>query len=544
MNVVEIFQESARRNAANVAIIAGRAGREQTVSFEALDRRSRQIAALLLQEGLAPGEGVAVFVPMSAELYAIIAALLRVGMVPVFVERAAWRETIEQAADAVPLRGFIGTCLACAMRPFVPALRRIPKAFVVGEFFPGVVSLCAARTLAPCNHLEATALDAPAILTFTSGSSGPPKGVLRSHGLLAETHKILSNQLELAPGGLDVAVLPLVVFTNLASGVGSLIPDADLSRPGEIAAPRLARQIGAWSPEGIVASPALLERLADDALARGTRFDSLRRLFAGGAPVFPRLLDKLVKVAPRARVHALYGATEAEPMARLAADELSTEDRDTMRQGRGVLAGRPIGEVALRILHDRFGEPLGPWTPAELDGAIAPPGEAGEIVVSGRHVVGGYLGGRGDRELKIRVASQIWHRTGDAGWLDRYGRLWLLGSCKARVLDGGACRYPLAVEAALSDNPALLRSTLVRHRDRVLLVVEMREGRRDEALLAIARAVQWAAADEVVAIRRMPLDHRHNAKVDHPRLRRMLDARRWLKRVAVAGPLHAVQAAP
>jgi acyl-CoA synthetase (AMP-forming)/AMP-acid ligase II len=231
-------------------------------------------------------------------------------------------------------------------------------------------------------------------------------------------------------------------------------------------------------------------------------------------------------------------------MARLAAGELGAADRDAMRQGRGVLAGRPISEVALHILRDRFGDPLGPWSPAELGDATAPPGEAGEIVVSGRHVVGGYLGGRGDRELKIRVGSQIWHRTGDAGWLDPQGRLWLLGSCKARVLDGGACRYPLAVEAALSDNPTLSRSTLVRHRDRVLLVVEMREGCGDEALLAIARAVQWAAADEVVAIRRMPLDRRHNAKVDHPRLRQMLDGGRWLKRVPVARTLRAVKAAP
>ena len=157
--------------------------------------------------------------------------------------------------------------------------------------------------------------------------------------MLAETHRILSAHLGLVSGDLDVAVLPIVVFANLGAGVGSLIPDADLTRPGAIDPTRLARQIDALSPAGIVASPALLERLADEALARGARFGSLRRVFAGGAPVFPRVLDKLAAVAPNARVHALYGASEAEPMAVLACDEFGAEERAAMHLGKGLLAG-------------------------------------------------------------------------------------------------------------------------------------------------------------------------------------------------------------
>jgi acyl-CoA synthetase (AMP-forming)/AMP-acid ligase II len=432
------------------------------------------------------------------------------------------------------VRGFIGIPLACAMRLLVPALRRIPKAFVARACFPGAVPLRKAASREPSGHLEAVAPDAPAMLTFTSGSTGRPKGVLRSHGLLAATHRILAAHLALRAGEMDVAVLPVVVFSNLAAGVASLIPDADLRQPGAIDAPRLAHQIEAWRPTGLVASPALLERLADEVLARGDRLDSLRRVFAGGAPVFPRVLDKAAAVAPGARVHALYGATEAEPMATLARDDLGTDDRDAMRQGRGLLAGRPVPEVRLHILRDRFGEPLGPWTLPELDAASARPGEAGEIVVSGKHVVAGYLGGEGDRELKIRAGSETWHRTGDAGRLDERGRLWLLGRCSARIAGGRGVRYPLAVDAALSDNAALARATLLRHQDRTLLVVEPRGRPEDQALMSIACSIAWAGADELVAIRRFPLDRRHNAKIDYPALRRMLDERRWMLRAPIA----------
>jgi len=533
VNVVEILQERARQHPGGVAIVSGRAGRETILTFGELDRRSREIATLLLDEGLQPGDGVAVFVPMSSELYAIMAALLRVGMVPVFVEPAAWRNTLARAVSALPVRGFIGIPFACAVRFVVPALRRIPKAFVAGAFFPGAVPLDRARTLAPSDHLEAVGADAPAMLTFTSGSTGPPKGVLRTHGILAETHRILSRHLALVPGELDLAVLPIVVFANLGTGVGSLIPDADLSRAGAIDAKRLASQIDAWRPTGLVASPALVERLADHALARGDGFDSLRRVIAGGAPVFPRVLDKAAAVAPGALIRALYGASEAEPMAMLDRDGFGVGDRSAMHLGEGLLVGQPIPEVRLRILRDCFGEPCGPWSQAELEAATVLAGEAGEIVVSGKHVVEGYLGGEGDRDLKIRVGSETWHRTGDAGRLDVQGRLWLLGRCSARVAVGQESRYPLTVDAALSDNAALARATLIKHGERVLLVVEPRGPLESETLAEIERGSLWAGVDELVAIRRFPLDRRHNAKIDYPALQRMLDERRWMLRVPI-----------
>ena len=90
-------------------------------------------------------------------------------------------------------------------------------------------------------------------------------------------------------------------------------------------------------------------------------------------------------------------------------------------------------EIEVRILPDKWGEPIGSFTHAELEAQSLPAGETGEIVVSGPHVLGGYLHGRGDSETKFRVNGTVWHRTGDAGYFDDTGRLWLMGRCAVNI---------------------------------------------------------------------------------------------------------------
>src|SRR6185369_7931859 len=112
--------------------------------------------------------------------------------------------------------------------------------------------------------------------------------------------------------------------------------------------------------------PAFFERLVsgdDGALA------SLRKMHTGGAPVFPGLLAQLRKGAPEASIEAIYGSTEAEPIAHIEEREISAEDRAAMLAGRGLLAGAPVPEIQLCILRSQWGTPLGPWTVEQLAGA-------------------------------------------------------------------------------------------------------------------------------------------------------------------------------
>src|SRR5262249_46134035 len=157
----------------------------------------------------------------------------------------------------------------------------------------------------------------PALLTFTTGSTGQPKAAVRSGAFLMAQYRAISAALEPAAGDIDLTTLPMLALANLGWGVTSLIPDADLRRPGDVDPAPIARQIGRWRPNRTIASPALLDRLARFCLATRERLDSFDRVFTGGGPVAPRRIDRLRRGAPGARIAAVDGSTEAEPIAPL-----------------------------------------------------------------------------------------------------------------------------------------------------------------------------------------------------------------------------------
>ena len=525
MNAAELVHAAAAAAPRAAAIIDGPGGRERTTLFGDLDRRARCLGALFAREGLGPGQAVLVLVPMSAELYVVMAGLLHAGLVAVFLDPGAGREHLERCLEMFPVHALVASPRAWLLRLIRPSLRRIGKVFVTGSGLPGAVPLARALTLGPREEAVPRDDDAPALLTFTSGSTGRPKGAIRSHGLLLATHHALASHLPGKPGSMDLATLPIFVFTNLASGVASLIPDADLRRPGAIDGVAVARQIERLRPATALASPAFLERVADACLERDIRLDSLRRVATGGAPVFPRLLDKLARIAPGADIVSVYGSTEAEPMAVLHCQDMREEDRSAMLSGKGLLTGSPIPELTLRILRDRWGVPRLPCTRAELEAETQPAGEPGEIVVSGAHVLPGYLGGVGDAENHVIVDGQTWHRTGDAGLLDRAGRLWLLGRCAARVADGHGVAYPLTVESAALALHGIGRCAFLAEGGERLLVVEKAPRTTPPTAEVMTRTLGWAHIDRVIMMDHVPVDRRHNAKIDYPALRAALARR-------------------
>lgn len=493
------------------------ADRDGVLSFGELDDRSSRAAGMLRADGLRPGDAVLVLVPMCAELYVVLLALARAGLVAVFLDPGAGADHVTRCCERMGPRALIGRPRAHLLRLAVGALRRIPLAYVVGGRLPATRCWERSRRFepAPVHEVED---DHPALVTFTSGSTGAPKGAVRSHGFLLAQHAALARALDHRAGAVDLATLPIFALADLASGQTVLIPDADLRRPGAIDPRRILRQVERWRPRSLVASPALLERLVARCEETGTTLAGCERIFTGGGPVFPDLLERAQRCAPDGEAVAVYGSTEAEPIAEVAWSGLSAADLAAMRSGAGLLAGRPVAEIALRIVRDRWGEPLGAVDGATFAGWCLPPDAAGEIVVSGDHVLPGYLDGHGDEETKFRVGGRVWHRTGDRGRLDGEGRLWLLGRCSAAVHDRRGTLEPFAVEVAARAVDGVRRAALVPLGGGRVLAFE---GGADPD--ALRRSLSWADLDAVHRVRRMPLDRRHNAKIDEPALRRLLE---------------------
>jgi olefin beta-lactone synthetase len=521
MNIAELFQMKAAEHPGGEAIIAFRKHGVSAESMSGLERASALYAENLQSAGLQSGDAVLVFYPMSVELYVALLAIFRLGLVAMFIDPSAGQDHIERCCALHPPQALIASPKAHLLRFASPALRRIPHKFVIGFPVPGAKVLTSKHRASPAQKIMAVADDFPALITFTSGSTGEPKATLRTHGFLQAQHRVLEKSLTLMPGEIDLTTLPIFVIANLASGVQSVLPSADLRFPGAIDPAPVVRQISLMKPVSTAASPAFLERIADYCLRHKLQLDSFQKIFTGGAPVFPRLLDKLRHIAPQAKIVAVYGSTEAEPIAKLTLDEITADDRARMQHGRGLLAGRPVPEIQLRILRARWGTPLAPLTSAEFDAACLSVNEPGEIVVAGAHVLPGYLHGRGDDETKFRVDGQVWHRTGDAGYLDASGRLWLLGRCAAKITDARGTLYPFAVECAASHHPNVRRAALVQHQERRMLTVELLTPQ--QPVEDLRNALAWAELDEIRVLKTIPVDKRHNAKVDYPALLKLLE---------------------
>ena len=206
-------------------------------------------------------------------------------------------------------------------------------------------------------------------------------------------------------------------------------------------------------------------------------------------------------------------------MAHVAWSEMNNSDLDSMQSGKGLLSGQPVSEVKLRVARDHFGKPIGPYTTDEFDAESLPVGEIGEIVVTGDHVLKGYLLSEGERETKFEVDRERWHRTGDAGYLDNSGRLWLVGRCSARIEDDKGLLYPFTAECAAQFIKGVKRSALVSHEGRRILLVEADSPLDPDLILT---SLAWAKLNEVRMVKQIPLDKRHNAKVDYTRVHTLL----------------------
>jgi acyl-CoA synthetase (AMP-forming)/AMP-acid ligase II len=528
-NIADLLRYHADRHPDRPAIIDMYHGKNRVTTFGELEDAVSRAATLLCRSGLEPGDRVLVLQPMSVELYVALIALFRCRMVAMFVDLSLGREQIERCCREVSPRACIGGWKVHLLRRLVPAANGASvRQFLIGSRLAarslGAACWSSAAGLPSMPDSIGGSLDTPALLTFTSGSTGRPKAMLRTHGFLLAQHRVLADTFPCREGSSSLTSMPIFVLADLACGITSLIAAGDLQHPGRIDPQPILEQIHTYRPVRASGSPAFWERIASYCEQRHMALPpGLQALYAGGGPVFPPLLDRLAALAPEAEVVSVYGGSEAEPIARMSRAELSYGDFQRMRQGGGLLAGVPVPEIDLRIVADPAGSHIGSsCTAAEFAAHTAAPGEPGEIVVSGEHVSTGYLHGSADQEAKFRVDGRLWHRTGDSGYLDSHGRLWLLGRSVARIRDRRGTLYPFAVECALSWNPGVRRAAAIAFAGRRLLLIE---SPRHVSRTSVLAGLPTAAFDAVWIWhwRRIPVDKRHNAKIDYAALSRLLE---------------------
>jgi len=518
MNVMELVKEQATVRPRATAIIDVCNGRQRKLTFGDLYDRASRIAAGLDARGVVAGDAALIFHPMAAELYVFLLALFQLGAVGIFLDPSAGLEQIERCCHAYPPKVFFGSARAHLLRMVSPAVRRIAL-FVGTSWQPRTVTLSSVQA-EHGKHITPVDDMAPALVTFTSGTTGTPKAAVRSHHFLLAQHRAVAASLNLTAETVDLTTLPIFVLANLASGVCSVLPDCDMRAPASCDAAPVIKQIEKHNISSLAASPAFIERLVEVCIRTSRPLTSLRKVFLGGAPVFPGVLQRAQEAFPEAALTTIYGSTEAEPMAGIGFNSISEDDFAGMRNGRGLLVGLPSPFLELRVIREQGNKPIGRISAAEFAEMIMPCESPGEIVVSGEHVLGGDLH-EGGGENKVDVDGVIWHRTRDVGYLDSRNRLWLLGRCGTKIMDHRGTVYALAVECAAQHDTGIARAALVELAGKRVLVLQPQSGRKLDSA-ACNRQLGWANLDRLVTLRRIPVDNRHNAKIDYRQLKLVL----------------------
>jgi acyl-CoA synthetase (AMP-forming)/AMP-acid ligase II len=529
-NVVALLARAAAATPSRPALVLD-APRREEVSFAALWERVCRISTGLLARGLAPGDRVIVMIPMSAELYATLLAVLKAGAVAVFVD--PWvgiRQIAAFAAFAQP-RGYIGLAKSHLVRLLEPPLRSLPLSVTTGGRvwrIPARITLAEIESAEPDTRIHAVSPESPALITFTTGSSGVPKGANRTHGFLLAQHAALVAELPNADVDADMPMFPVFALNNIACGITSVVPTMDFRRVADVRGDLVVDQMRAHRVTTATASPPFFDRVAA-AIGRtsGAR-PRLRRLVTGGAPVSDAQLEAWAAAFPDAEIVVAYGSTEAEPVAHLTAEERRHAKSARHPRAPGYCMGRPVPLVRTRLVRITRGPiVLGAAGWGEWD---VPEGEIGELVVAGRHVCRGYYRNpEADRENKIVADDgEIWHRMGDTGYFDG-GSFWLVGRVHSTMRRDGRDVHPQLLEqAAGAAHPAVRQAAAVGLSDhalgeRVILVVHATTA--DGVAAAIRGAIDAAGlvVDDVrLWPEPLPVDPRHNSKIVYAELRKRL----------------------
>jgi acyl-coenzyme A synthetase/AMP-(fatty) acid ligase/pimeloyl-ACP methyl ester carboxylesterase len=487
----------------------GSAGR--TVTWRQLDRVVDALAAGLAESGVRHGDRVTLLVPPGAELTAAVYACWRIGAVIVVADAGLGVRGLARA-----LRGAWPDHLIAVGRGLAAA-----RALRIGgrRFAAGPISSARARALgaeATLGDLAARGRGRPlpeppgpedeAAVVFTSGATGPAKGVVYRHRQVEANRDALVALYGIAPTDRLVAAFAPFALYGPAMGIASAVPDIDVTQPATLDAAKLADAAAAVGATLVWASPASLRTVAATAgaltPAQREALAGVRLLMSAGAPVPAPLLRLMLGVMPNAEAHTPYGMTEVLPVA-----DIDLRGMALAGPGEGVCVGFPVAGAEVAI--------------DDVDGA-------GEILVRAPWAKDRY-----DRLWATESAASHedgWHRTGDVGHLDREGRLWVEGRLAHVVWTADGPVTPVGVEQrveALSQVDAAACVGVGPPGAQVVAVVAVprdgaprRGGLAEPELAAAVRDVAGVPVAAVLLRPELPVDIRHNSKIDRAALAR------------------------
>jgi acyl-CoA synthetase (AMP-forming)/AMP-acid ligase II len=533
--IAEMFGAIARTRPHDVAVVqpcgTDATGRRAYVhqTYRQMDEDSSRLAHGLAELGLGRGSRAVVMMKPSIDYFSLVFALFKLGAVPVHIDSGMDLENAGRCVAEAEPEAFFGdeeSFTASVLLGWGKECVRLRVRVGASSTVSGM-SLNEIRNSVSEGTAFGTAAmspEEPAMIAYTSGSTGVAKGAVAPHSYISgiilglrRGYEAISNQGHLSP------FPPFLIF-NFGIGLKSVIPDMNSSQPGMVDPDRIIHQIADLGLQYLFATPAFMERLERRATAANITLTSLRRVLWAGSAVHPSELARFKRLTPNAEIVCVYSSTEATPIATIESAEILATAKRT-ETGGGICLGRPIPGMDVRIaaISDA---PIAQWT----DDLEIRRGETGEICVRGVTVSPFYLN-RPDATRMAKIPDpkdgSFFHRMGDLGYVDEEGRLWFCGRKDHRVETRKGLLLSSACEGVFDAHPGVRRSGLAgveRDGETIgVLCVQFETGAEPETLQAellelAQRHSTTRAIDTILFHPSLPVDTRHNSKIVREKL--------------------------
>ena len=333
------------------------------ITYQELQDAVNQYAFGLERVGITRNTRTILMIPPGPEFIIMTFALLRIGAILVMIDPGMGAKAMANALAGVEADAFIGIPKACLFKKIYPgAFKTVKINVTVGRrWFWNGYSLSDLRSDKEQQYPAIqTKPEAMVAIFFTSGSTGPPKGVVFTAAMLNAQIHYLASDFKYGSEDIELCTFPLLGLFSICLGLTLVMADMDTVRPATLNPRKIVANIQQNECTQMFCSPMVLNRLV--AYGKKTKFKlpSLKRVITAGAPASKELLDSFSQLlSDDAEIYTPYGATEALPLTKIAASEL-LQNSSSEENKKGICVGCPLKGIDVKII-EISDDPIASW---------------------------------------------------------------------------------------------------------------------------------------------------------------------------------------